>query len=334
MTTTLTKFSIGYSVVAAAILLVAYVFFIKGMRKTPMSILACACLLASLSGLQLFHWQFLATGLELFQSLPYVVLLLITPPMFYFFSREILLPESKTGLVDAVHLLPTSLAFVMPSGFVVPIALSIGVAYSVWLVRVVFGLRRQVRRFKFEVFFFGFFALVAILVLILAAASNVLSPSVFYIAYANMTGLAFVLIVMALISFPELLDDISAAAELAYSTSTLKNVAVDEKLEELDRLMREDKIFENENLNLNLLAGALDLKPHQLSELINTQFGFGFSRYLREQRVAAAKNILREDQSSSILSISLMTGFKSQSNFYTAFREVTGQSPGAYRNRE
>ena len=41
--------------------------------------------------------------------------------------------------------------------------------------------------------------------------------------------------------------------------------------------------------------------------------------------------MLRTDDKSSVLSISMMTGFKSQSNFYTAFKEVTGESPGEYR---
>ena len=329
----ITKLVVGFSIFSSAILLMAYLFFIRDMRKTPMSMVACAVLLVSLSSLQLWHWNFLHSGADLFGTTSYVFLLLITPPAFYFFSREILLPDSKTTLSDIVHLLPLSLAFVMPADLVIPVALTIGVGYSVWLVRIVHGLRRHVRRFKFELFFFGFFAVVAVIVLVLAVATAYLPTSVFYIAYANTTGLALILVISALIGFPELLNDISAAAEMAYSTSTLKSVNTDEKLNQLDRLMREDKLFQNENLNLNLLAGALQLSPHQLSELINSQFGHGFSRYIREQRVAEAKQQLASDKSSSILSISLATGFKSQSNFYTAFREVTGMSPGEYRKQ-
>ncbi|MEM7366395.1 MAG: helix-turn-helix domain-containing protein, partial [Pseudomonadota bacterium] len=35
--------------------------------------------------------------------------------------------------------------------------------------------------------------------------------------------------------------------------------------------------------------------------------------------------------SQSVLSVSLEVGFRSQSTFYAAFREVTGLSPGDYR---
>lgn len=327
----LTQFAIGFSLVSAAILLVSYLFFIKDMRKTAMSLVACTLLLIALSGLQYMHWQFLETGVDLFVSRTYVFLLIGVPPAFYFFSREILLSDSETTLSDAVHLLPLSLAFVMPVNLVIPVALTIGAGYSIWLVRIVYGMRRQVRRFRFEMFFFGFFALLAILILILAITSARWDPGVFFYAYANTTAVALILIMSALIGFPELLSDISAAAELTYSTSTLNNVDVEEKLRVLDRLMADEKIYQNENLNLNMLAEAIELSPHQLSELINTRFGHGFSRYIREQRVAEAMKQLREDQSASVLSISLATGFRSQSNFYTAFREVTGQSPGAFR---
>jgi len=80
-----------------------------------------------------------------------------------------------------------------------------------------------------------------------------------------------------------------------------------------------------------MVAEAMGLSSHQLSELINVQFGMSFSRYIREQRIQAAKALLAREPDSSILSISLETGFKSQSNFYAAFKEITGQSPGGYR---
>jgi len=75
----------------------------------------------------------------------------------------------------------------------------------------------------------------------------------------------------------------------------------------------------------------MELTPHQLSELVNRQFGVNFSRYIREQRVNAAKAILESEPKSSVLSIGLEAGFGTQSNFYAAFKEITGMSPGAYR---
>jgi len=98
--------------------------------------------------------------------------------------------------------------------------------------------------------------------------------------------------------------------------------------------MTESKAYQNESLSLASLANDLGISSHQLSELINTRLGVGFSRYVRECRVKAAKTLLITAPAQSILSISMDTGFRSQSAFYAAFKEVTGQSPGDYRKTQ
>jgi len=84
-------------------------------------------------------------------------------------------------------------------------------------------------------------------------------------------------------------------------------------------------------LSLATLADAVGVSGHQLSELINTRLGMGFSRYVRECRVKAAKSLLRSAPGRSILSVGMEVGFRSQSAFYAAFKEVTGVSPGDFR---
>jgi AraC-like DNA-binding protein len=43
---------------------------------------------------------------------------------------------------------------------------------------------------------------------------------------------------------------------------------------------------------------------------------------------------LVDEPKSSVLSIGLSVGFNSQSNFYTAFREIAGQTPAQYRKTQ
>jgi AraC-like DNA-binding protein len=86
-----------------------------------------------------------------------------------------------------------------------------------------------------------------------------------------------------------------------------------------------------ENLSLETLAEAVQLSPHQLSELINTEFQQGFSRYIRQHRIDEAKRLLLAEPTASVLSIGLSVGFNSQSNFYAAFREFVGMPPAQYR---
>ncbi|MCP4238796.1 MAG: AraC family transcriptional regulator, partial [Aestuariibacter sp.] len=85
------------------------------------------------------------------------------------------------------------------------------------------------------------------------------------------------------------------------------------------------------NLSLSKLSELLGLNPHQLSELMNNRLGKNFSRYLREHRIQAAKVMLCDEPAASVLSVGLSVGFSSQSNFYEAFREIEGTTPGLYR---
>lgn len=324
---------IGFSVLSAAALLVAYLLFLKGMRKTRTGLVSCAVLLVSIVGLQLAHFWHLQTGAEPLGLRWYALLLLLSPLSYFFFSRAVLMPDADLAPIHWIHAAPLAISFFLPTRLLVPVAFGIGVAYAFWFAFVVFRLRQQRTRFKFEMFFFGLFAALAVFALVLGLSIRIIDPHVFYIGYANFIGVAFLLIVTALIVFPELLSDITEAAEFAYAVSTLGNVDVEAALLRLDELMRVDKIYRNENLSLGLLAAELGLSSHQLSELINSRFGVGFSRFVRERRVAEARRLLAEDPRSSVLAISLMAGFRSQSNFYAAFREIVGEAPGSYRKK-
>jgi len=235
--------------------------------------------------------------------------------------------------VELLNLLPPLLGFVLPVRVAAPIVFLIGVGYAFWFARYIYRMRGQRRRFRLEMFFFGLFAVLALVILLLGLSIPYIDHSLFFLSYANFIGISLFLVVAALIIFPDMLSDIADAAQLAYAKSTLNDVDVAASVARLEALMRDDKIFQNEKLSLPLLAETMELSSHQLSELINTQFGCGFSRYVRQHRIAEAKRLLREDHRSSVLAISLMTGFSSQSNFYAAFKEMTGEAPGNYRKR-
>ncbi|MCP4492464.1 MAG: AraC family transcriptional regulator [Gammaproteobacteria bacterium] len=57
---------------------------------------------------------------------------------------------------------------------------------------------------------------------------------------------------------------------------------------------------------------------------MNNRLGKNFSRYLREHRI-------QDEPAASVLCVGLSVGFSSQSNFYEAFREIEGTTPGQYR---
>ncbi|MGI9260825.1 MAG: helix-turn-helix domain-containing protein, partial [Woeseiaceae bacterium] len=277
--------------------------------------------------------QHFSTGESLLETRWYLLVLVMAPISFYFFSREILLPDRPLRPVHALNLLLPPASLVLPYSVAGLLAFIVGAAYTLWFLRVVYGMRRNVTRFRFELFFFGLFAVLAVAILALVSLVPVMGEHSFYVAYSIFIGLSMALVTAALIVFPELLADIAETARLSYATTTLSGIDVSSKLRDVERLMDDERLYANENLNLAMTADAAGLTPHQLSELINTEFGHGFSRYVREKRVQEARQLLTEDFAASVLSIGMTVGFRSQSNFYTAFREALGESPGAYRKR-
>ena len=331
MISVITQLIVGFSIFSAFILLLAYLFFLPDMRKSKIAKLACAALLVSLSGLQFGHYLYFSEGTDLLGDHRYLYLLLFVPVTFYFFSRVVLLPDAKLHFYHALHFIPVIVGALAPLSAIPVIAFLIGTGYTFWFARIVFQLRGKRSRFKFEIFFGVLFALMALIALILGLSIPYIDHTIFFSAYAGSIGIAMILVTAAVIIFPELMSDIVEITEATYAKSTLIGVDIDSLLASLEGLMDVDKVYQNENLSLNTLAEMIDISGHQLSELINTQFNCGFPRFIRERRVAQAKKMLTNEPSASILSIGLATGFKSQSNFYAAFREITGMSPGNFR---
>ena len=333
MLITISVLNIGFSVGSALVLLAAYLFFLKDVDKSVASVCACTLLLVSLVGIQVAHLEVFISNAEPVVSQLYRFWLYLVAPMFFFFSRTILLPESRIPPVMLLHFSPLLLSFFLESEIAIPLVFTVGSGYCIWLASIVYRLRTQRKRFNVEMFFFGLFAVQAFVVLIVGFSIPYIDTTYFYMIYANSIGFAFLLVVAALIVFPDLIAELAEVAKISYSATTLSEVDVEAKLRELEALMSSSKVYKNELLNLPLLALELDLTAHQLSELINVHYGVGFSRYIRERRVDVAKRMLVEEPDASVLAISMDTGFKSQSNFYAAFKEITGEPPGSYRKK-
>lgn len=321
----------GFSIASALMLFVTYAFLIRLPTKSGYSIISSSLLMASLAGVQFGHLQFFMHDSDPFNSLYYRLCLFVVPSMFYLFGRWAILPHESFRWYMLVHLLPISLLFVVRLEISLPILFMFGAGYSLWFGNMIYGLREQRRQFRFEMFFFGVLSVIALLVLILGFSIPYIDNATFFYFYANAIGVAFAIIIAALIAIPSLIGDLAEAARVRYGASTLGDLDIDELVRKLESVMDKPEVYQNENLNLSLLSNELGITGHQLSELINSRMGLGFSRYVREKRIAAAKTLLLSAPNQSILSISIDTGFRSQSNFYSAFKEITGQSPGDYR---
>ena len=117
---------IGFSMVSACILFVCYVFFLPGLQKTWFSIITCALLLSGLSCLQLFHLLGFINGIEPMGQSWYQFCLFSIPPVFYLFSRAVLLPQAPLHPFLLTHLLPILVLPWLTTGISIPLTFLIG----------------------------------------------------------------------------------------------------------------------------------------------------------------------------------------------------------------
>ncbi|MEM7363367.1 MAG: hypothetical protein AAF525_05050, partial [Pseudomonadota bacterium] len=250
----LTTLIIGFSVIAAGVLYVTYALFLHNINKSPRALITAALLLLGLSFLQLGHLEYINTGVDPLDSLDYRFWLFLTPPMFYLFSRSILFEETRFLWSSLLHIAPLVLIFVTQVEISISILFCIGTGYSLWLTQVIYNLRSTRERSSFELFFAGLFSIMAITVLVLGFSLPYMDVGYFYYSYAVSIGLALILVVGVLLSFPHLLTELAEVAKLSYATSTLTDVDIEAKKRQLEDVMVRDKLYEDEQLTLSGLA--------------------------------------------------------------------------------
>lgn len=327
---------IGFSVFSAVLLLVAH-FTSAEYKDNWFSRLSGIALLIGLAVIQLMHLYYFVDLFEILDSRIYVVLLFTVAPTFYFFSNHLLKVDIQYQHRNWLHFVPLIISFFIPEKYLYPwgmlLSFLLGSGYVVLIAYNLYRLRLQRKRFKLELIGLGVLFTIAVMVVLLGFSIPLITGKLFFTVYAILIGIAFFIAQWILLKSPRITSEVKEAAKAAYTESTLKQVDKNEALKKLEKIVVHDKLYTNENLNLSLLAEQLELTTHQLSELINTQLGKSFSHYIREIRVNDAKHMLMNEPMASVLSIGLSVGFTTQSNFYTAFKEIVGIAPGQFRKQ-
>lgn len=87
-----------------------------------------------------------------------------------------------------------------------------------------------------------------------------------------------------------------------------------------------------EDINRETTAQQFGITPSYLSRLFRDMADVSFHQYLTNLRVGHARDLLRQT-SISIKEVGDQCGFPEPVHFVRRFRQVTGQSPGQYRNQ-
>lgn len=106
-------------------------------------------------------------------------------------------------------------------------------------------------------------------------------------------------------------------------------------LNNLIKLMEQERPYIDSNLTLTQLANKLSISPHNLSEVINTQLNQNFFDFINRYRVEEVKKFLVDPQKKhlKILSIAYDAGFNSKSSFNTIFKKYTDMTPSEFQDK-
>lgn len=99
----------------------------------------------------------------------------------------------------------------------------------------------------------------------------------------------------------------------------------------LDRVMKDDKLFLQDNLSLSKLSESTAVTENHISETLSQFLQTNFFQFVNGFRIEQAKEALKE-RDKLIINIAVDVGFNSKSTFNTAFKKIVGQSPSAYRS--
>ena len=108
-----------------------------------------------------------------------------------------------------------------------------------------------------------------------------------------------------------------------------------ELYERIERQMKDNKLFKNEDLSLYDVAKSLGTNQKYVSEAINNHAKVNFFSYVNKYRIEEIKKVLVDPEYDqlSIEGLAKSCGFKSRGVFYPIFKKETGMTPGEYKKQ-
>jgi len=100
----------------------------------------------------------------------------------------------------------------------------------------------------------------------------------------------------------------------------------DTLMDQIVRLMDEEQLYLRSDLKVQDVAVSLGTNSHYVSECINSVRGQTFTQFVNVCRIRHAQELLRKTDA-KISSVSIQSGFSTESSFFRNFKSVTGMTP-------
>ena len=102
----------------------------------------------------------------------------------------------------------------------------------------------------------------------------------------------------------------------------------------LDLLMKERKIYLQQDIKIGDLAHDAGTCRTYLSAYLNQELGLSFSDYINRHRIEYAKELMRMADSEKMWIVANKAGFSSEQSFYRNFRKFVGMNPAEWLAEE
>lgn len=324
-------------------------------RFGPEYLIACVILLnlSALNGYYAALYFDLDNTALLFQSLvPFVIF--GAGPAIWYSLQAYLDPLFEFRLVNAFHFVPGVLASLVtavhlygsvlnltPLPFQVDVTKGLSLGFGVSLI---YGLVSLFRFLKISgqedssdqatLYRHRFLWIVGVVFIVLAITAHavLVQQSMNPIVPLAFSALLLTTIVFIYCRHPELFAVVMESIQSApHRRTSLPDAIVTHLQSKLGELMEHDKAFIQPDLSMPGLAEQAGVTPHQLSEYLNFYVGSNFARYISGYRIEEVKKRLISSPAKPIIEIALECGFNTKSTFNTAFSDITGMTPSAWR---
>jgi AraC-like DNA-binding protein len=333
------------------IVLSAYIFLQKKLRRLPAMLLAAMLLAISIRVANTAFVYFNQGLPKVYVQIGMSACFLIGPLVYYFFRSVLLKPGAaipKSWKWAWAVLLGT----VVVGGLLAPyeahpyfwdrvIVYVIYCQWSLYLIAAAFVLKPVLTRFftaraslkTAEKFWLLIFAGNTIILL-----SYVLSLSMLFRGMCVSGAVSFSLILYLTVFFclyglnkENLLQLPIADNSVKPEKRRIADADAQAWVAKLEKTLAENSIYKDPNLKVSDLAQKVNITGHQLSQLLNENLGKTFSTYINEYRINEACELILRDSRLSFEAIGYEVGYNSKSTFYTAFRKIKNTTPALFK---
>lgn len=161
---------------------------------------------------------------------------------------------------------------------------------------------------------------------------NVFASFMFHMQLIILSTLVLYVAYIAYVNPKTLLGFQLEESFLKYKNSGLTQSYSLELKDTMLKLFEDEKIFNQNDVNLDYLAERLGTTRHSTSQIINEHFNLNFFELINHYRIKEATKILTEDPSRNIIDVAYEVGYNNRVTFNKSFKKENEVTPSQFKN--